>query len=76
MSDIHVPIVLYYAQNDWLADPKDVGLLIKDLPNLVNSVEIPGWEHLDFIWGLDAAKLVYEPSISYLRKYASVRTKN
>lgn len=75
VSNVNVPTVLYYGSNDWLADPKDVHLLMERLPKttLIASFEIPKWEHLDFLWGLDAARLVYKPAISYLRKYASTK---
>lgn len=54
-----VPVALYYAQNDWLADPEDVRLLLPLLQNKMYDKYIENWDHLDFIWGLDAAKLVY-----------------
>ena len=75
MSKVNVPTVLYYASNDWLADPTDVKLLQKALPNVVYSDEIPNWEHLDFIWGLDAARLVYKPLVKYLNQFANLETK-
>lgn len=71
MSNVLVPTVLYYGKNDWLADSRDAKLLAKALqPNLVHSEGIPNWEHLDFIWGLDAARLVYKPLINFLNKFA------
>jgi lysosomal acid lipase/cholesteryl ester hydrolase len=76
MSNVRVPTVLYYASNDWLADPQDVTLLAKALPDLVHSEEIPNWEHLDFIWGLDAAKLVYKPLMNYLNEFAGLGKKS
>ena len=75
MSKVTVPTVLYYASNDWLADPRDVMLLAQALPNVVHSKEIPNWEHLDFIWGLDATTLVYKPLIKYLEKFAVLEKK-
>lgn len=73
MSNVKVPTVLYYATDDWLADPRDVTMsLTSVLPNLIHHEEIPKWEHLDFIWGLDAATLVYKPLIKYLNQFAGV----
>ena len=65
-----VPVALYYGENDWLADPKDVENLIPKLQNLIHSAEIPKWNHLDFIWGLDAATLVYKEIIAYIQHQA------
>ena len=70
MANVSVPTVLYYGSNDWLADPRDVASLASALPNVIHSQEIPKWEHLDFIWGLDANRLVYKPLMKYLREYA------
>ena len=58
-----VPVALYWAQNDWLADPTDVKALLPLLPNKLYSKPIENWDHLDFIWGMDAAKIVYDDII-------------
>ena len=65
MSDFHVPTTLYHGGNDWLADPTDVKLLVDELPKgVVKSIKfIPDWMHLDFIWGIDAPKMVYNDLI-------------
>lgn len=61
-STINVPLALYWGGNDWLADPDDVKILMQKLPkkSLWYNKYIKVWEHLDFIWGLDAAPLVYD----------------
>lgn len=66
-EEMKVPVALYYGENDWLADPKDVKNLIPKLQNLIHSVEISKWNHLDFIWGMDAATLVYKEIIGYIK---------
>ena len=55
-----VPVALYWAENDWLADPTDVKALLQLLPNKLYVHPIKNWDHLDFIWGMDAAKKVYD----------------
>ncbi|KAH7712220.1 Protein LIPL-1 [Aphelenchoides avenae] len=58
------PLHIYSSDADWLADEKDVEqhLLPEINPNyLVERVKLTGFSHLDFIWGLRAAKEVYEP---------------
>lgn len=61
-SAITVPLALYWGGNDWLADPDDVKLLMQKLDDktLWYNKTIKAWQHLDFIWGLDAAPLVYD----------------
>ena len=62
-----VPVALYWAQNDLLADPTDVKALLPLLPNKLYNNYIKNWDHLDFIWGMDAAKIVYDDIIRNIR---------
>ena len=52
---------------------QDVKQLIPKLKNLSGSYRIPDWDHLDFIWGMDAAEVIYHPIINMmnadLKKY-------
>ncbi|XP_014616133.1 PREDICTED: lipase 3-like [Polistes canadensis] len=61
ISTITVPMALYYAPNDWLVNVKDVLNLSKELRNVVDKYKIPfeKFNHLDFLWAIDARKLVY-----------------
>jgi lysosomal acid lipase/cholesteryl ester hydrolase len=63
-------VALYWAEHDWLADPVDVQYLRKNLPNIVDDVYIADWNHLDFIWGTNAAERIYYKMIALMRKYA------
>ena len=62
-SAVDVPVAIYWGGNDWLADPKDVKRLKQVLPKMWYDKYIEGWQHLDFIWGLDAAPQVYNDVI-------------
>ena len=42
---------------------QDVKYLRKNLPNIEESVEIPRWNHLDFLWAMDAPSMLYNPII-------------
>ncbi|KYM84892.1 Lipase 3 [Atta colombica] len=61
LTNIKVPIGLFYADNDWLADSLDVKKLYNSLLSNIFDlyrVPLPKFNHLDFIWGKDAPKFV------------------
>lgn len=73
VENVTAPVVLVWSQNDELADPTDVGLLHERLKTLVASyrVKLDAFNHLDFVWAVDAKKLVYDFVLSTLAKYAA-----
>lgn len=48
---------------------QDVKQLISNIQNLLGSYEIDNWNHLDFIWGVDAAKIVYDKIIKIMKEH-------
>jgi len=63
-----VPVALFWSENDWLADPKDVEYILNNLPNVVVNykVPLPEFNHVDFIWAIDAKTLVFDKILSLL----------
>ncbi len=45
--------------------------IVDKMPAVTDSTFIEAWDHLDFIWGLDAAKVVYEPIVKKMKKLVS-----
>uniref|UniRef100_A0A3P9CRH9 Lipase n=2 Tax=Haplochromini TaxID=319058 RepID=A0A3P9CRH9_9CICH len=69
VQDMKVPTALFSGGQDTLADPKDVAVLLTQVPNLVYHQHIEHWEHLDFIWGLDAPEQMFPAVLKLLQEY-------
>ena len=54
---------------------QDVAALAVRLPGLVTSQQVawPLWQHLDFLWGIDAAPLVYRHVLRFLEDFSGPR---
>ena len=69
LKQITNPVVLVSGSNDWLANPTDVSWLSKELNHVLINKKIDGYNHLDFIWGLDAREKVYSYILKSIKKY-------
>ncbi|XP_063679029.1 lysosomal acid lipase/cholesteryl ester hydrolase-like [Bolinopsis microptera] len=69
ISGLSVPTVLVMGGNDWLGDPRDQLWLIEQIGHkVVEFLAIDHYNHLDFLWGIDAPKMVYHPMIEIMKK--------
>uniref|UniRef100_A0A8D2J3E3 Partial AB-hydrolase lipase domain-containing protein n=1 Tax=Varanus komodoensis TaxID=61221 RepID=A0A8D2J3E3_VARKO len=69
IEDIKTPVAIWAGGKDLIVQPKDVAMLRARIKNLIYTDYIPEWEHVDFIWGLDAAKRMYNHMIAIMKKY-------
>jgi len=77
VTQITAPVALYWSDNDWLAEPVDVMRLSSQLPNLFASYEVPfaKWNHLDFLYGIDADVLVYQELLKDMEEIRKLKYK-
>ncbi|GBP33663.1 Lipase 3 [Eumeta japonica] len=74
-KNVRTPVFLHYAENDWLSTPKDVDILYGKLPNAIKyKISLPKFNHLDFVFAIDARKLVYDRIINIMKNFDSVVT--
>lgn len=61
--------VVYYAEGDWMTVVEDIKILVEALPNVVKQYIIPHerFNHVDFIFGKDAPKLVYDEIVKTMK---------
>lgn len=66
-----VPVAFFSGGNDSFADPTDVANVKAQIGSaLVFEQEIPAFMHLDFVWGIHAVELMYQPNLlPLLQKY-------
>ena len=68
VTDLTVKTALFTGGQDWLADPTDVANLIPKIKDVTfYHKNISYYDHLDFIWGLDAATQVYSEIVTQIR---------
>ena len=70
LDNINVPVALYSARNDWLADQIDVEYLRSGLKSkIVDDYELPDWNHLDFTLAVDAKIELYDRIIKLMENF-------
>ncbi|XP_015520640.2 lipase 3-like [Neodiprion lecontei] len=73
LGRISAPVHLLYSDNDWMAAVSDVEKLYSELGNPVEKYRILDgkWNHLDFLWGINAKELVYNHILTTLENQYS-----
>eukprot|EP00794_Sanderia_malayensis_P011943 gene11943-13179_t len=73
LKGLKTRVIAFSGGQDWLADPRDVNWLMREIPHLVNHKKIPKYNHLDFIWGEDASKIIYKSMLRTMKKYEKAK---
>ncbi|KAJ8680291.1 hypothetical protein QAD02_016078 [Eretmocerus hayati] len=71
ISNIKIPVGLLWSDNDAILSEENVQHLYRQLPNgiLNYRVKYEKFNHIDFLWGIDANKLVYPVLLSTMEKF-------
>ncbi|XP_075229742.1 lipase 3-like [Lycorma delicatula] len=71
IKNIKTPIALVYGNNDGFLDTEHIQKYAKELPNVVMNylVEDPLFNHIDVIFGKNAAELVHKKLLKLLNNY-------
>ncbi|XP_050299980.1 lipase 3-like isoform X2 [Anthonomus grandis grandis] len=75
ISNIKVPLAVYYAKNDFMAAVEDVERLLSELQAPIvekHLIEYEKFNHLDFIIAKDVKKLLYDRVLSLIQKQIPV----
>lgn len=69
LKNCTAPVAIIYAEKDTLTSATDVRRLPHELPNVVaiRRVDDAIFNHLDFIWAMDAKELVYNYVLDWLK---------
>ncbi|XP_066477513.1 lysosomal acid lipase/cholesteryl ester hydrolase-like [Tiliqua scincoides] len=70
IEDIKIPIEFWSGGQDNIASPTDTEILGSRISNLIYKKQIHEWQHLDFIWGLDATERMYMKMMETMKKYS------
>lgn len=65
--NIKTPIVLVYGGSDSLVD---INIMLRELPLHTVAIEIPHYEHLDFLWAQEINNLVFPHVFDALKNFA------
>ncbi|XP_050352921.1 lipase 3-like [Nymphalis io] len=69
MTEVKVPVALYFSEEDWLAHPEDVERLQKELPDVKDFYKVPEkhFNHMDFQFSKKAPEVVYKRLIESMQ---------
>lgn len=73
LNQITVPIFIHYSTIDTLSDSTDVKQLITELTGsrefYVQTIDNGEFDHIDFVWGIHAADVVYSEIINFFANF-------
>lgn len=76
LKKVTAPVYLIHSLNDWLSDSQDVEKLYKNLGNAKGKFLVGdnAFNHLDFMYGINANTWCYNKVLGLAAKYKPKRT--
>jgi len=68
LQDVTTPVLLYSGTRDTLVTPRDVNTLVSHVSSIVKHRVIREWEHLDFVWAMNAPDQCYNDLIAEMKR--------
>ena len=65
LSDVRVPVALFWSPKDTLSSKQDMETLVTELPSIVDCREV-NVGHLDYLWGSNVKGDVYHDVLNML----------
>ena len=65
LSDVRVPVALFWSPRDSLSSKQDMETLVTELPSVVDCREV-NVGHLDYLWGSDVKGNIYHDVLNML----------
>jgi len=71
LANITTPTALFFGDEDYLADVKDVQRILEETKPgvIVYTSQLPTFAHLDYTWAVNANTMVYADLVTLLGKY-------
>lgn len=61
------PTIFFFGGHDALANKTDVEALISKLPHLEHYECLSKWNHIDFVFGIDAKEILYDKLVDIMK---------
>jgi len=61
LTKMQTPVALFLGGNDYLATVTDVKHMLPNLKSAFSAILLDKYNHMDFLWGKEAAKDIYVP---------------
>lgn len=71
LGNIKCPIVLHQGDGDKVIKSVDVEKAMESLPNVVAYNKMTDFQHLDFIYAMDADEMINNKILGYLKEFHS-----